>query len=94
MSPLLTDAIIRFVRIVIAAALVALGAAVLNVDLTLGLHGVGQFFLEAVATAVIHAATEFARTYFGTQLPVTPSGKPKAGALRVRVKTKWDWLPI
>ncbi len=95
MNSFITDTIIRFSRIVISAGLVALADGLLNVDLTLGLKGAAGALGVVVITAVIHAATEFARTFFGSQVPVTSKSKAKlAGALRARAKTVWDYLPI
>lgn len=91
-NPILTDAIIRLGRLIIAAVLVALGAAVLNVDLTLGVKGVFDYAVQVAWVAVIHTVTEFLRTYFGSQAAAT--AKPRAGALRARAKTAWDYLPI
>lgn len=93
MNSFITDTIIRFARIVISAGLVALADGLLNVDLTLGLKGAAGALGVVVITAVIHAATEFARSFFGSQVPVTSKVK-LAGALRARAKTVWDYLPI
>lgn len=92
MTPVITDAIIRLGRLLVAAVLVALGAGVLNVDLTLGLHGVLTYLAQIAWVAVVHTVTEFLRTYFGQQAIVTTTNR--AGALRARAKTWLDYLPV
>lgn len=87
------DALIRFGRIVFAGAVVYAAQAVLAGG-NLPALDLGRAVLTAAFTGAIHAATEYLRTWLGSQPTPIPQSRPRAGALKVRFRTWGDNLPI